>query len=166
MNTPIVQKSFGYIYFFVFVICTLLGIAWYFKEKLILFIKGTDSIDEDKRKDDKEKNTISSEKKSEEPNLKDKIYKPADTIKKSTAEKIKDEPIDKMQKGQENKPKMEDSKLSQEYSKSQIVGEKLGYCYVGSDDNIRYCVEAYGGEVCTSGDIYKRMDQCIVPSKQ
>jgi hypothetical protein len=38
-----------------------------------------------------------------------------------------------------------------------------GYCYIGTDNNMRHCVDAYSGDVCTSGDVYKRMDDCLIP---
>ena len=28
---------------------------------------------------------------------------------------------------------------------------------------MRHCVDAYSGDVCTSGDIYRRMDDCLIP---
>lgn len=57
------------------------------------------------------------------------------------------------------------SDLKQQYSSSSIVSED-GYCYIGTDNNMRQCVKAYAGDICTSGDIYKRMDDCLVPKIQ
>ena len=48
------------------------------------------------------------------------------------------------------------------YSSSQMVNED-GYCFIGTDNNMRQCVNAYKGDICTSGDIYKRIDDCLIP---
>jgi hypothetical protein len=55
-----------------------------------------------------------------------------------------------------------DISINAEYDKSNIIKED-SYCYVGSDDNTRHCVKAYSGEICSSGDIYKRLDKCLIP---
>lgn len=55
-----------------------------------------------------------------------------------------------------------DDKIKQSYSKTQMVNED-GYCYIGTDDNMRHCVNAYVGDVCTSSDVYKKMDDCLMP---
>lgn len=55
-----------------------------------------------------------------------------------------------------------DISINAEYDKSNIINED-SYCYVGSDDNTRHCVKAYTGEICSSGDIYKRLDKCLIP---
>ena len=57
------------------------------------------------------------------------------------------------------------SDLKQQYSSSSIVSED-GYCYIGTDNNMRQSVKAYAGDICTSGDIYKRMDDCLVQKIQ
>ena len=60
------------------------------------------------------------------------------------------------------KSKSVESSLKQQYSESQIVKED-GYCFIGTDNQMRHCVDAYSGDVCTSGDIYRRMDDCLIP---
>ena len=60
------------------------------------------------------------------------------------------------------KTKSVESPLKQQYSESQIVKED-GYCFIGTDNQMRHCVDAYSGDVCTSGDIYRRMDDCLIP---
>ena len=52
--------------------------------------------------------------------------------------------------------------IKQHYSSSQMVNED-GYCFIGTDNNMRQCVNAYKGDICTSGDIYKRIDDCLIP---
>ena len=58
--------------------------------------------------------------------------------------------------------KQDISSLKQQYSTSTVLSQD-GYCYIGTDENMRQCVEAYAGDTCTSGDIYNRMDDCLIP---
>ena len=48
--------------------------------------------------------------------------------------------------------------------RSKVVNED-GYCFIGSDNNTRHCVDAYSGDICTSGDVYRRMDDCLIPKQ-
>lgn len=41
---------------------------------------------------------------------------------------------------------------------------KAGYCYVGSDRNVRTCVNVGEDDVCMSGEIYPSLDLCINPN--
>ncbi len=41
---------------------------------------------------------------------------------------------------------------------------KAGYCYVGSDRNVRTCVEVGEDDVCMSGEIYPSHDLCVNPN--
>ena len=43
------------------------------------------------------------------------------------------------------------------------ASEILQSFFIGNDNNMRHCVQAYKDDVCTSGDIYKRMDDCLIP---
>ena len=67
-----------------------------------------------------------------------------------------------------NNEKKTYSKLSNKekklYSQDQFVKEH-GFCYVGEDNNHRHCVEVYNGDICESGDVYKRIDKCLLPNK-
>jgi len=40
------------------------------------------------------------------------------------------------------------------------------YCYIGEDDNMRQCIQVFKDDVCTSGDIFNRIDECLVPRKK
>lgn len=53
--------------------------------------------------------------------------------------------------------------LKQKYASSSVLNED-GYCYIGTDDMVRHCVDAYAGDICTSGDIYNRIDECLKPT--
>ena len=115
------------------------------------------SDDKDKETDDEDEesdNEIEDEKQQEdnEPEVKEE-----DKNKKETPESSKISE-DKTRQG------VNEKELSQNYSPSQIVGENGGYCFIGSDENMRHCVKAYKGDICSSGDIYSRIDKCIVPS--
>lgn len=46
----------------------------------------------------------------------------------------------------------------------QGVIEESGFCYIGTDRNIRSCVEVKQGDKCMSGQIFPRMDICVNPS--
>ena len=30
---------------------------------------------------------------------------------------------------------------------------------------MRHCIEAYNGDICESGDVYNRIDECLMPKK-
>ena len=53
-----------------------------------------------------------------------------------------------------------------DYSDNQIVKQDDMYCYVGEDDNMRQCIEVFKDDICTSGDIFYRIDQCLVPKNK
>lgn len=46
----------------------------------------------------------------------------------------------------------------------QGVLEESGYCYIGTDRNIRSCIQVEQGDKCMSGQIFPRMDICVNPS--
>lgn len=39
-----------------------------------------------------------------------------------------------------------------------------GYCYIGTDNDVRTCVNIGRNDICMSGDIYPSMDICINPN--
>lgn len=92
--------------------------------------------------------------------------KPETHIKKEK-EGEKDEKDEKGEK--ENKPpikKKPENVNKANYSDNQIVKQDDMYCYVGEDDNMRQCIEVFKDDVCTSGDIFNRIDECLVPKKK
>lgn len=108
-------------------------------------LKEIKTIEEDKEKIiEKDKLTI---KKGGEVVVKDKVVK--ETNKKDTKPKVAS-------------PKMNDD-IRRQYSTNQIVGGDDMYCYVGKDDNVRQCIQVYKDDICTSGDIFNRIDECLVP---
>lgn len=51
------------------------------------------------------------------------------------------------------------------HSPNQIVNQDDTYCYVGKDDDMRQCIQVFKGDICNSGDIFSRIDECILPQK-
>ena len=77
-------------------------------------------------------------------------------------ENTKKEKEEEKEKEKDEGSKEEESTIKQNYSDSAIVKED-GFCFIGTDDNMRHCVDAYSGDICTSGDVYRRMDDCLIP---
>lgn len=48
------------------------------------------------------------------------------------------------------------------YKQEQLVKEN-SYCYIGTDNGQRECINAYAGDVCMSGQIFPKMEICINP---
>lgn len=155
-----------------FLIVVVCGLLWFFKDNIT---KMVNDMKKDKNGEDDEE----SESKDEETDDKDEESNDENEDEKQEEDKeVEDnEPEtneeDKNKKETPKASKMSEDKshqgvnekeLSQNYSPSQIVGENGGYCFIGSDDNMRHCVKAYKGDICSSGDIYSRIDKCIVPS--
>lgn len=92
---------------------------------------------------------------------KDKIIE-EDKIKKD-GKVIEEDKIKRVGNVAKEKKRMVNSDLRSQYSRSQIVDADDMYCYLGTDDNMRQCIQAYKDEICTSGDIYNRIDECLVP---
>ena len=82
-----------------------------------------------------------------------------------------DNKIVKKSKKEEKKEKKEKPKLQNngidksKYSQNQIVNKDDMYCYIGEDDNTRQCIEVFKDDICTSGDIFNRIDECLVPRR-
>ena len=162
----------------IFLFIVLCAIGWIFRENITSFINQKkneifdktlspeetgDSGEEQNKESDKEIDEVHEET-DKEDNEKD------DDELVNNSKKDDDELINKSNKESKAPEQNRSSKqvnersLSQNYSSSEIIGEDGGFCYIGSDDNVRYCTQAYKGDICTSGDIYNRIDKCIVPS--
>ena len=127
----------------------IVGLIIYFREDLLNYFGLTkkDDIEKEPEKEEPEKE----EPEKEEPEL------PVLSLNKKNEKDVSKK--DKMSKKTKSMP----DKLLQQYSKSQIVGENGSFCYIGEENNMRECVDAYKGDICKSGDIYKRIDKCLVP---
>ena len=47
---------------------------------------------------------------------------------------------------------------------SNNINKKVGYCYVGSDRNVRTCVSVGENDTCMSGEVFPTRDICINPN--
>jgi hypothetical protein len=47
---------------------------------------------------------------------------------------------------------------------SNNVNKKVGYCYIGSDRNVRTCVKVGEKDTCISGEVFPTRDLCINPT--
>lgn len=57
---------------------------------------------------------------------------------------------------------VKEKKVIEEEIEEDIV-ENYGYCYIGTDRNIRSCIKYKPGDKCMSGEIFPRRDICINP---
>ena len=59
-------------------------------------------------------------------------------------------------------------KVGKNYEASSVLDLKLtktpGYCYVGTDRNVRTCVKVGVGDKCASGKVFPTMDLCVNPN--
>ena len=76
---------------------------------------------------------------------------------------LEEEEKPKEQPKNTKKTKKSNEELRKLYSDNQFVKDD-GFCYIGTDNNMRQCVEVYNGDICESGDVYKRIDECLMPS--
>ena len=47
---------------------------------------------------------------------------------------------------------------------SNNINKKVGYCYIGSDRNVRTCVKVGESDTCMSGEVFPTRDLCINPN--
>ena len=77
-----------------------------------------------------------------------------------TRNKINDRDVRIPDQGRKNKvavlPDETDSDIQQ--------GGKAGYCYVGSENGVRNCIEVGRNDSCMSGDIFPTREICINPN--
>ena len=148
-------SSYVIIVVFLFVI-SLIAVVVFFQESIMNYFKQFFN-DEDKDKVINELSKGAEQDKERQNKLNDEIKSLKDEISELASFKKEDKKKDEGV----NKPKPSKSIL-QQYSDSQIL-KNDGYCFIGSDNNVRHCIKAYQGEICSSGDIYKRIDECLVP---
>lgn len=141
---------------FFLIITSLFGLFVYFKETILEYIKNT-FYGEDEQKHEDEIN-----------DLKKQLEDSENKVKESNDEDVqnvneRNRHHENSQKEQENSSKhKKNESLKKLYSEDQNVKEG-GYCYIGTDDNMRHCVEVYNGDICESGDVFKRIDKCLMP---
>lgn len=150
-----------------FLIVVVCGLIWFFKDditKMINDMKNDKSKEKDEEGEDEQEYDAVKEMGDEEDRTQPEDKEQSKKIGGTTD--VKERPDMSKDKREEDKMKrgVNEKELLQNYSPSQIIGENGGYCFIGSDDNMRHCVKAYKGDICSSGDIYSRIDKCLVPS--
>ena len=134
------------------------GLIIFFKDKISEIVK---KLFKDEESENKIKELESSM--NEKNSLNSELQKELEKLKKES-ESQKNKDSEKQTNTNKKKLSKNDVReLAQTYSPSQIVSND-GYCFIGMDDNMRHCVKAYAGDVCQSGDIYNRIDECLVPN--
>lgn len=141
---------------FLIIIGTISAI-YYFREKIINYFKSLISSETSKN-NTKIMEDIEKMKKDNEDMLK----KIDDNMKKEkeTSDKNKDEKKEE----KEGKKKVKSSKdvKGLNIQPNNIVKEE-GYCYIGFEDGQRECAPVNTGDICMSGEVFPRLDQCSVP---
>jgi hypothetical protein len=145
----------------------LLGVIYYFRDNIKNYLRKlfhsqktiSKEVVEIKENDEELKETKTVVEEKDKMIEKDKL-----SIKKDGELIVKDKIIKETKK--EEAPKNSSKNVSGNYSPNQIVKQDDMYCYVGKDDNMRQCIEVFKDDVCTSGDIFNRIDECLVPPKQ
>ena len=147
-----------------FVFIALLGVivvsVIVFKDKIIEMIRSF-FVDEEAEEKTKEMESKMSEKEEKNVALEEEVKSLKSSLEKKKADKETKAKENEKEKGK-TKAQKKENPLKQQYSPSQIMKED-GYCYIGTDDNTRHCVSAYAGDICTSGDTYRRIDDCLLP---
>lgn len=149
------------IIFCIFLVSILGGFVIYFKDKIFDFLNfdNNDSTKVEDSEVDTLKNVLDEKIKKEEEMQKEIIR----LKKTSTNDAPREENTTSVSQTDTSvKTNKDDSNIKQQYSDSMMVKED-GYCYIGTDDNMRHCVDAYTGDICSSGDVYRRMDDCLIP---
>lgn len=57
-------------------------------------------------------------------------------------------------------------KIDKDYDKQNIEDKiyKSGFCYIGTENNNRHCIQVSSNDKCMSGDIFPSRDICINPA--
>lgn len=169
LQSPMFNINTILIIIFFLIIAGIIGAVIYFKDTVLDFIKNTFFKEETERTEqeindlkneleENQKNKLLIEKELEELR-KQKVE--TDNQKNKALEKETEKP--KEQPKNIKKTKKSNEELRKLYSNNQFVKDD-GFCYIGSDNNMRQCVEVYNGDICESGDVYKRIDECLMPS--
>ena len=62
------------------------------------------------------------------------------------------------------KKKNKNKKAYKANNLSNNINKKVGYCYIGSDRNVRTCVKVGESDTCMSGEVFPTRDICINPN--
>ena len=147
LSNKVINSSNSFFYILLFIIfASIIGLIIYFKDRIVAYVnnmfenkqmkKDNDELEELRKKlndKDKEINDI------------------------KMNDKIKND-----KKEDKSSNKKNNDELKKIYTEKQFVKEN-SFCYIGDDDNMRHCIEAYNGDICESGDVYNRIDECLMP---
>ena len=156
-------------FFLLIFIIILIGLAYYYRKEIRLMF---DKLFKHEDKSDLVSKEVINIKDNDEElkeitrvvEDKDKIIEKDKLVIKKDGKVIEEDKIIKeTKKPQQQKAKMANKGLKSLYSKNQIVEKDDMFCYLGQDDDMRQCINVYKDEICTSGDIYNRIDDCLVP---
>ena len=164
---PPSSSSFNTILFFLLLLVAIAGAVYYYRKEIKKYfdkIFGKDKtiskeVVEIKENGEELKETKTLSEREGEIVEKDKL-----TIKKG-GNVLVDDKVVKKSKKEEEKKENKDQKNGidkSKYSQNQIVSKDDMYCYIGEDDNTRQCIQVFEDDVCTSGDIFNRIDECLV----
>jgi hypothetical protein len=164
-NKPISEAfapfKFPFIPVFIFLlVIAIIGVVYYFKDKIIDFFEKINKIDNVEKKTD----TIIKQYNDDQLNGKikqleeDKKKLEEDIQTKEQSTNIKNNNINNGGVNQLNNA----INNSTSYKKEQDVKEN-SFCYIGYDDGQRVCTNAFEGDTCMSGQIFPKMDFCINP---
>jgi hypothetical protein len=140
---------FGMVFFFILFIIVV--VSYYFRDDIYNYFTSLIIKPKDEKEPPKDLKT-KVEKEQEEKNEKNNI-KVEEEKDKKTQEDIKKGAVQQL-----------DDKLNSvsAYKQEQLVKEN-SYCYIGTDNGQRECINAYAGDVCMSGQIFPKMEICINP---
>lgn len=165
---PPTSSSFTTILLFLLLLVAITGVIYYYRKEIKKYFDKTfgkgktisKEVVEIKENDEELKETKSLSEREGEIVEKDKL-----TIKKGGNVLVDDKVIKKSKKEEEKKEtKVQRNGIDKnKYSRNQIVTKDDMYCYIGEDDNTRQCIQVFKDDVCTSGDIFNRIDECLVP---
>tara|TARA_Y100000389_G_scaffold137580_1_gene135180 strand:+ start:212 stop:898 length:687 start_codon:yes stop_codon:yes gene_type:complete len=157
------NNLFFYVSLALLFILTLILFIYMFSEDISDYLNNLFKNEklEDMEKDIIKKNDVINNSKDKISSLEKNVKNNEIKIKKLTDElKNKEKPPPSKKASDINPKKKKD--INAIYSKSNVIQED-SFCYVGQDNYERYCVKAYPGEICQSGDIYNRLDKCVLP---
>ena len=167
-SKPLLNLNTMILMFFFVLIVSVIGLIIYFKDFVLDFIKNA-FFKEETEKTEREINELKVEleenKKTKlliEQELEELRKKHSESLnKKESEQKVQQGDLPKKESPKKNKKSNEE--LRKLYSDDQFV-KNDGFCYIGTDNNMRQCVEVYNGDICESGDVYNRIDDCLMPN--
>ena len=165
------SNSYLFLLFVLLVLVVAAGVMYYYRESIKKYAKKlfnssnivSKEVVEIKGNDEELKETKSVSEENDKIVEKDKLK-----IKKKGELVVDNKIVKESKKDNEKKGKsLQKTNIDKrQYSQNQIVNNDDTYCYIGKDDNMRQCIKVFKNDVCTSGDIFNLIDECLVPQRQ